>query len=275
MRVYGVEPVGSEALKRALDAGEPVPDRRRRASPTASARRSPARWRSTSRGATSTTSSLLDDPTILGGLRFAIERLKQVLEPAGAAALAAVLTGAIPIRDGDRVCVDPVGRQRRDRAAGRAARDGRAAAASPRVTDPPVGAGRTTARDGPARTADAPPAAAAARRRRRASPASRSTAGFVGPIAPPPAPRAWRDAGSAAAGERRGPGDPARHATPRRARAGPADPSRLRAPRGVVLHRVPRAGHGRPRGHARGARPRRSRRPCSIPRSSRRSTCRS
>ena len=48
---------------------------------------------------------LIDDPTILAGLRFGVERLKQVLEPAGAAALAAVLTGAIPLRDGDRVCV--------------------------------------------------------------------------------------------------------------------------------------------------------------------------
>ena len=48
---------------------------------------------------------LVDDATILGGLRFALERTKQVLEPAGAAALSAVLTGAIPIRDGDRVCV--------------------------------------------------------------------------------------------------------------------------------------------------------------------------
>ena len=48
---------------------------------------------------------LLDDPTILAGMRFALERLKQVLEPAGAAALAAVLTGKVPLRDGDRVAV--------------------------------------------------------------------------------------------------------------------------------------------------------------------------
>jgi threonine dehydratase len=48
---------------------------------------------------------LLDDPTILAGMRFAAERMKQVLEPAGAAALAAVLFGRIPIRDGERVCV--------------------------------------------------------------------------------------------------------------------------------------------------------------------------
>ena len=38
-------------------------------------------------------------------MRFAIERLKQVVEPAGAAALAAVLAGRVPIRDGERVVV--------------------------------------------------------------------------------------------------------------------------------------------------------------------------
>ena len=48
---------------------------------------------------------LIDDATILAGLRFSVERLKQVLEPAGAAALAAVLSGRIPIRDGERVAV--------------------------------------------------------------------------------------------------------------------------------------------------------------------------
>ena len=48
---------------------------------------------------------LLDDPTILAGLRFAAERTKQLLEPAGAAALAAVLFGRLPIASGERVCV--------------------------------------------------------------------------------------------------------------------------------------------------------------------------
>jgi threonine dehydratase len=48
---------------------------------------------------------LLDDAEILVGLRFAAERMKQVLEPAGAAALAAVLLGRVPIRGGERVCV--------------------------------------------------------------------------------------------------------------------------------------------------------------------------
>ncbi|MEZ0239708.1 MAG: hypothetical protein ACAH65_02820, partial [Chloroflexota bacterium] len=35
---------------------------------------------------------------------FGLERTKQLLEPAGAAALAALLTGLIPLRAGDRVC---------------------------------------------------------------------------------------------------------------------------------------------------------------------------
>jgi threonine dehydratase len=48
---------------------------------------------------------LLDDATILAGVGFALERMKQLVEPAGAAALAAVLFGRIPIRDGERVCV--------------------------------------------------------------------------------------------------------------------------------------------------------------------------
>ena len=48
---------------------------------------------------------LLDDATILAGMRFALERMKQVLEPAGASALAAVLAGRIPIREGERVAV--------------------------------------------------------------------------------------------------------------------------------------------------------------------------
>ena len=86
---------------------------------------------------------LLDDPTILAGLRFALERLKQVVEPAGAAALAAVLAGRIEIRDGERVGVllsggnveveparrargggrDAAGRERRDRRGGRGRRE--------------------------------------------------------------------------------------------------------------------------------------------------------
>jgi threonine dehydratase len=103
VRVYGVEPVTSDALRRGIEAGEPV-----RITPV-----------SVADGLGAPTAGrlaieigrryledvvLVDDATILAGLRFAVERLKQVLEPAGATALAAVLSGAIPIRDGDRVC---------------------------------------------------------------------------------------------------------------------------------------------------------------------------
>jgi hypothetical protein len=47
----------------------------------------------------------IDDATIFVGVRFALERMKQLVETAGAAALAAVLFGEIPIRDGERGCV--------------------------------------------------------------------------------------------------------------------------------------------------------------------------
>lgn len=104
VRVYGVEPVGSDALHQALAAGEPVP-----ITPASVADGLGA----PSAGRLATAISrryledvvLLEDSAILAGLRFSIERLKQVLEPAGAAALAAVLTGAVPLREGDRVCV--------------------------------------------------------------------------------------------------------------------------------------------------------------------------
>jgi threonine dehydratase len=104
MRVYGVEPVGSDALRRAILAGEPV-----RITPVsvADGLGAPTAGRlalaATQRYVEDVV--LVEDALILAGLRFAVERLKQVLEPAGAAALAAVLTGAVPLRDGDRVCV--------------------------------------------------------------------------------------------------------------------------------------------------------------------------
>ena len=104
VRVYGVEPVGSDALRRGIEAGEPV-----RITPVSVAdglgaptagRLAIEVGRRYLEGVV-----LIDDATILAGLRFAVERLKQVVEPAGAAALAAVLSGAIPIREDDRVCV--------------------------------------------------------------------------------------------------------------------------------------------------------------------------
>jgi threonine dehydratase len=104
VRVYGVEPIGSEAMTQGLAAGEPVT-----VTPVsvADGLGAPIVGRLALDIARRYLDGvvLVDDPTILGGLRFAMERLKQVLEPAGSAALAAVLTGAVPLRDGDRVAV--------------------------------------------------------------------------------------------------------------------------------------------------------------------------
>jgi len=103
-RVYGVEPEGSNALSLGLAAGEPV-----RISPhsVADGLNAPfaGAWTIAIGRRYVDDIVLLDDPTILAGLRFGVERLKQVLEPAGAAALAAVLFGRVPIRTGERVVV--------------------------------------------------------------------------------------------------------------------------------------------------------------------------
>jgi threonine dehydratase len=104
VRVYGVEPVDAAAMSLAFEAGEPVTIQPKTvadglAAPFAGAL-TLAMCRRYLDGLV-----LLDDPTILAGVRFALERMKQVLEPAGAAALAAVLFGRIPIADGERVAV--------------------------------------------------------------------------------------------------------------------------------------------------------------------------
>jgi threonine dehydratase len=103
-RVFGVEPTGANAMRLALDAGAPV-----RISPRTVADGLTApfagEWTLAACQRYLDDVILLDDETILGGLRFATERMKQVLEPAGAAALAAVLYGRIPVRDDETVCV--------------------------------------------------------------------------------------------------------------------------------------------------------------------------
>ncbi len=104
VRVYGVEPERSNAVSLALERGEivtisPVSVADGLGAPFA------GNWTLSMVRRYVDGIVLLDDPSILGGLRFAAERMKQVLEPAGAAALAAVLYGKVPLRDGDRVAV--------------------------------------------------------------------------------------------------------------------------------------------------------------------------
>ncbi len=104
VRVYGVEPTGSDALRQAVAAGAPVP-----VTPVsvADGLGAPIAGRLATDIAKRYLEDVIviDDATILAGLRFSVERLKQVVEPAGAAALAALLAGAVPLRGGDRVCV--------------------------------------------------------------------------------------------------------------------------------------------------------------------------
>jgi threonine dehydratase len=103
-RVYGVEPLRSNAMTLALERNEVV---RIQPESVADGLGAPfaGAWTMAMCRHYLDGIELLDDATILAGLRFAVERLKQVLEPAGAAALAAVLAGRIPIRDGERVAV--------------------------------------------------------------------------------------------------------------------------------------------------------------------------
>ena len=104
VRVYGVEPERSNAMSLALAARAVVPIA---PSSVADGLGAPFAGEWTLRMVQRYVDGmvLLDDPTILAGVRFAAERMKQVLEPAGAAALAAVLFGRIDISSGERVCV--------------------------------------------------------------------------------------------------------------------------------------------------------------------------
>ncbi|HET9615381.1 MAG TPA: threonine/serine dehydratase [Candidatus Limnocylindrales bacterium] len=104
VRVFGVEPTNAAAMTIALAAGQPVQIEPRTVADGLAAPFAGAITMAMCRRYLEDI-ILLDDAEILSGVRFAAERSKQVLEPAGAAALAAVLHGRIPIRAGERVAV--------------------------------------------------------------------------------------------------------------------------------------------------------------------------
>jgi threonine dehydratase len=104
VRVYGVEPTRSNAVSLAMARNEVVSIQPESVADGLGAPFAGA-WTLAMARRYLDDVILLDDPTILAGMRFAAERMKQVLEPAGAAALAAVLAGRVPIRDGERVAV--------------------------------------------------------------------------------------------------------------------------------------------------------------------------
>jgi threonine dehydratase len=103
-RVYGVEPEHSNALALGIAAGEPVP---LRPASIADGLGAPyaSPWTIDLARRYVDEVVLVDEATIAGGMRFALERMKQLLEPAGAAALGALIAGRIAVRDGETVCV--------------------------------------------------------------------------------------------------------------------------------------------------------------------------
>ncbi len=102
-RVYGVEPEGSTALSSALAAGRVVPVEPRSIADGLGAPFAGERTLAMARRYLDGI-LLVSDAEIASAMRFAWERMDEVLEPAGAAALAALLAGRVPLRRQDRVC---------------------------------------------------------------------------------------------------------------------------------------------------------------------------
>ncbi|MFN8621667.1 MAG: pyridoxal-phosphate dependent enzyme [Chloroflexota bacterium] len=103
-RVYGVEPRDSAALSVGLAAGAPTPVEPRSIADGLGAPYAGS-WTIALARRHVTEVVLVEEAGIAAGMRFALERMKQLLEPAGAAALGALLAGRIPVRDGETVCV--------------------------------------------------------------------------------------------------------------------------------------------------------------------------
>ncbi len=101
-RIVGVEPDGAAAMRLALDAGKPVPVTPKTiadglAAPVAGNRNLDIVRRLVSDVV------VISDELIADGLRFLAERAKLVAEPAGAAAVGALLAGRIAVTRGERV----------------------------------------------------------------------------------------------------------------------------------------------------------------------------
>ena len=103
VRVIGVETRGAPTMRVALDAGEPR--RLERIDTIADGLTAPIAgtlpFEIVRRRVADVV--LIDDQAVLEGLRFLATRAKQVVEPAGAAAVGALLCGAVPRRAGERV----------------------------------------------------------------------------------------------------------------------------------------------------------------------------
>ena len=102
-RVIGVEPTGANAMRRALDAGVPV--RLERIDTIADGLAAPIAGTLPLEivGRLVDDVVVVDDAVILEGVRFLAQRAKLVAEPAGGAAVGALLAGAVRVRPGERV----------------------------------------------------------------------------------------------------------------------------------------------------------------------------
>lgn len=105
IRVVGVEPEAGDDTKRSLQAGHlvriPVP----RSIADGQAASIPGELTFSINRRLVDDIVLVSDDDIRAALRFAVDRLKQVLEPSGATGLAALLSGAYPVAEGERVGV--------------------------------------------------------------------------------------------------------------------------------------------------------------------------
>ena len=103
IRVVGVEPAGAAAMRAALDAGRVI--HLDRVDTVADGLAAPFASELTHQLVRRYVDEvvLLDDDTILAGVRFLLERAKLLAEPAGAAATAALLSGAVQVAPGSRV----------------------------------------------------------------------------------------------------------------------------------------------------------------------------
>lgn len=101
-RVYGVEPENADALTRGLHAGQPVPMQPRSVADALCAPFTGTHVIPLVQQYVDAVVRVPDD-AILDAMRLVIQRTKFAVEPAGAAAVAALLTEAVPVNDTDTV----------------------------------------------------------------------------------------------------------------------------------------------------------------------------
>jgi threonine dehydratase len=102
-RVIGVEPAGANAMRRALDAGRPVP--LEKVQTIADGLAAPIAGELTFEIVRRLVADVLviGDDAIADGVRFLANRARLVVEPAGAACVGALLAGAVAVKRGERV----------------------------------------------------------------------------------------------------------------------------------------------------------------------------